>query len=97
MLQTKVVEKIKTHFVFSNFFFLENCAVNEIMWKNTVGPVRPQVTIWRMRIPYWIREATDAYSECMIGLCIAFPLRQWLHDRASTYFIREVQCLSLYC
>jgi len=35
----KVVEEIKTHFVFSNFFFFENCAVYEIMWKKycTVG------------------------------------------------------------
>ena len=32
MLQTKVVEKIKTHFVFSNFFY-ENRAVYEIMWE----------------------------------------------------------------
>jgi len=35
MLQTKVVEKIKTHFVFNNFFS-ENRAVYEIMWKNIV-------------------------------------------------------------
>jgi len=34
MLQTKLVEKIKTHFVFSNFFFFENRTVYEIMWKN---------------------------------------------------------------
>jgi len=32
MFQTKVVEKIKTHFVFGNFFF-ENRSVCEIMWK----------------------------------------------------------------
>ena len=28
----KVVEKIKTYFIFNNFFFLENPAVLEIMW-----------------------------------------------------------------
>jgi len=32
----KFVEKIKTHFMFSNFFFFENLAVYEIMWKNIV-------------------------------------------------------------
>jgi hypothetical protein len=30
MFQTKVVEKIKTHFVFGNFF-LKKCAIYEIM------------------------------------------------------------------
>jgi hypothetical protein len=37
MFQTKVVEKIKT--VFSiKFYFSENLAVYEIMWKNIVAP-----------------------------------------------------------
>ena len=31
------------------FFFFENRTVCEIMWKNTVLPDRPQVTIWRKR------------------------------------------------
>jgi len=44
MFQTKVVQKIKTHFVFSNFFF-ENRAVYEIMWKYTVEWGRLQMTI----------------------------------------------------
>jgi hypothetical protein len=43
MLQTKVVEKIKTHFVF-NKFSPENRAVCEIMWKNMVQRGRPQMT-----------------------------------------------------
>jgi hypothetical protein len=34
LLQTKVVEKIKTHFEFSTFFTSENRVVCEIMWKN---------------------------------------------------------------
>ena len=42
MLQTKVVDKIKTHILCSIFFFFENRAVYEIMWKNTVQPERPQ-------------------------------------------------------
>jgi len=32
MFQTKVVEKIKTHFMF-NTFFSKNRAIYEIMWK----------------------------------------------------------------
>jgi len=35
MFQTKVVEKIKTYFVFNNFF--EYHAVYEIMWEDTGG------------------------------------------------------------
>jgi len=60
MFQTKVVEKIKTHFMFNNFF-PENRAVYEIMWKNTVEPSRSQMTIWRMRIACWIHKATDTH------------------------------------
>ena len=40
MFQTKFVEKIKTHFVFSKFFSA-NRVVYEIMWKNSVEPDRP--------------------------------------------------------
>jgi hypothetical protein len=39
-----VVEKIKTHFIFS-ITFSEIRAVYEIVWKNMVQPDRPQMTI----------------------------------------------------
>jgi hypothetical protein len=39
----KVVGEIKTHFV--QKLFLDNCAVYMTMWKNTVKPVRPKMTI----------------------------------------------------
>ena len=42
MFETKVVEKTKTHFVFSNFFF-ENVGVYGALWKNMVEPDRPQI------------------------------------------------------
>jgi len=46
MFQTKVVEKIKTHFLCSiAFLFIGNRAVYEIMWKKIAGPERPQMTI----------------------------------------------------
>jgi len=61
MFQIKVVEKIKTHFVFSSFF-CANRAVYEIMWKNFVGPDRPQMAIWRMCIVCWIPKATDTHN-----------------------------------
>jgi hypothetical protein len=48
MLQTKALEKTKTHFVFTKFFF-EYCDFYEKMWKNVVQPERPQMTSQRMR------------------------------------------------
>jgi hypothetical protein len=45
MFQTKVVEEIKTYFMINTFFFpFENRMVYK-MWKNTVKPGRPQMTI----------------------------------------------------
>ena len=65
-----------THFVFSNFFSpLENRAVYETMWKNTVEPNRPNMTICRMRIAFRITKATNTHSEYLIPT--AFTLQQW--------------------
>jgi len=35
---------------------------------------RPQLTIWTMRLAFWIPTATDTYTECII--LTAFPLQQ---------------------
>ena len=80
MLQTEVVEKIKTRFSCSKAFF-ENRAVYEITWKNIVQPYKPQMTIWRLRIAYWVPTATKAHSEYVIF--IAVPLQQLLHGLCS--------------
>ena len=77
MFQTKVVEKIKTHFML-NKFFSENRAVYEIMWKNMVERDRPQIR--RMRVACWIRKATNIHSQYVT--LITFPQQQWLHGRA---------------
>ena len=45
MFAIKVVEKIVTQFIFSKFFFLENLAFYEIIWKNMVGEERSQMII----------------------------------------------------
>jgi hypothetical protein len=85
MFQTKVVDKIKTHILFSvTSFFFENCAVYEIMWKNTAEPDRPQITIWRMRIACRITKATHTHTHTHTQkvIIIAFPLQQWLHEPA---------------
>jgi len=41
----KVLEKIKTHILFSLIFFFENRAFYGIMWKNNVQPSKLQITI----------------------------------------------------
>jgi len=53
--------------MFSKFFF-EYRTVYEIM------------TIWRIRIACWIPKAADTHLEYVI--LIAFPLQQWLYERA---------------
>jgi hypothetical protein len=72
MFQTKVVEKIKTHFMLTDFFF--NCAICEIMWENNVEVARLQVTMWHMHTTCWLTKATDTHSEYVI--LIAFSLQQ---------------------
>ena len=54
--------------MFNNFF--ENRAVYEIMWKNIVELVRPQMTIRRMRIACWIPEVTNIHPEYVILLYV---------------------------
>jgi hypothetical protein len=90
MFQTKVVEKIKTHILYPVTFFRKPC-LYEIMWKNVLELDRPQMTIWRMRISYWIPKATNVHSECVI--LIAFPLQQWLHERASMLRYTYIACV----
>jgi len=74
-------EHQNTHFVFNNFFFFENPAVCEIIWKNIVETDKPQITIWRMRNARCIPKVTNTHSQYVI--LIAFPLQQWLRQYAS--------------
>jgi hypothetical protein len=61
------------------------------MWKNVVERGRPQMTIWCMRIAWWIPKATDTHSEYVI--IIAFPLQQWLNEGASMLRYAYIACL----
>jgi hypothetical protein len=80
MFQTKVVKKIKTHFIFNNVFS-ENRAVYEIKWKNMVEADRPQMTIGACVLHAGYFKATETHSEYVV--LIAFPWQQWLSERAS--------------
>jgi len=78
------------------FFFFpppENRAFYEIMWKNIVEQGRSQMTIWRMRIACWIPKAKNTHLQYVI--LIAFPLQQWLHERASLLRYMYMVCLVL--
>jgi hypothetical protein len=56
-----------------------------------VEPERSQMTIRRLRIACWITKATNTHSDCVI--LIAFPLQQWLHERASMLTYTYIACL----
>ena len=63
-------------------FFRENLAIYETMWKNTAGQYAKEMTIIRrMRFSCWISKAPNTRVEYVIF--IAFPLQQWLRERAS--------------
>ena len=71
ILEKSCRENQNTHYMSNDFFFFENRAVYEIMWKNIVEPDRPQMTIWRMRIACWISKATNTHSEYELLLSTA--------------------------
>ena len=77
----KICREIQNTFFIQYIFFFENHAVYEVKWKNIVEPDRPHMTIWRIHIASWMTKATNTLSEYVI--CIAFPLQQWLQERAS--------------
>ena len=90
MLLTKVAEKLETHILCSTtFFFLESFRV-DIMRKIIVERGRPQMTIWRMRIACWI-PATNTHTDYVT--LVAFPLQQWLNERASWLRFTYISCL----
>ena len=90
----KFVEKIKTFFSFSIFFF-KNRDIYEIMWKYTVEWSRPLMTIWHMPIACWITKAADTHSEYV--KLVAVPMQQWLHEIASVLHYTHIECLSPFC
>ena len=51
------------------------------MWKNIAESDRPQMAIRRMSTRCGITKATDTDSEYII--LIAFPMQQWIRERAS--------------
>ena len=92
MFQTKVVQNLETHILWSITFFRNSC----LLWDNMEKycPTR-QVTddniIRRMRIACWIPNVTNTHSEYVV--LISFPLQQWLHERTSVLRYTYIACL----
>jgi len=79
--------------MFNKIIFPENCTDYEIMWISTVEAERPQITIWRMRIAYWIPKAVNTHSD--YAILIAFPRKQWLHEHTSLLHYMCIACFVL--
>ena len=80
-----------------NNFFLPN--IVPFFWDNVdkFGRVRQTTDdnmIGRMRNACWITKATNALSEYVIFF--AFPLQQWLRERASVLRYTCIACLCLW-
>jgi len=84
-------ETRNTRFIFNNIFVFENRAIYEIIWKYCVEPDRPRMTIWRMRIAFWIPKATNTHTVCVI--LIALTLQQWFHESVSKLLDTYIVCL----
>ena len=63
------------------------------MEKSIVERNGTHMTMWGMRIACWITKATNTYSEYVI--LTAFPLQQWLQERASLSRYTHIVCLVL--
>jgi hypothetical protein len=92
MFQTKVVEKVNTHFTLSNFFsILKSC----LLWNNvekfcTSG----QATDDNMGHAHCIFKATNSHSKYVI--ITASPLQQWLKESASMLRYTYIVCCREY-
>jgi hypothetical protein len=80
----KIIKKVKTRNLYSVTFF--NRAVYALMWKSILGPDRPQMAIWRMRIACW----THDYKHDTLT---AVEVQQMSHERAPVLHIRTFPVL----
>jgi hypothetical protein len=102
MFQTKVVEKVKTHFVLGNIF-LKFCRLSENVEKycradeateDNMANAHCMLDTFGYKhthIHTHTHTHTHTHSGCVI--LIAFPLQQWLHERASLLPCTYIACL----
>ena len=83
--QTNVVEKIKTHILYS-IISPENCDVWEVMWKNMVQPDGPQMTVYGAEEMQW-------YTLMIHTILIASSLQNCLREGAAMFRYTHIACL----
>ena len=94
MFQTTVVQEIKTQILCSiTFFFPENPAAYEIMWKTILQQGRPRMTIWRMHMACWVRKATHTHTRTQYVILIAFHCNNGCKDAPECNVIRTLPVL----
>jgi hypothetical protein len=80
MFQTKVVEKINTHFTFNKFFLF--CILRDNVKKYGATRQATDDTKMRyMRFACWVNKASDKRSD--YAILIAIPRQQRLRERVS--------------
>jgi hypothetical protein len=84
-------ENQNTHFMF-NIFFFENHAFYKKMWKNIVQWSRPQKTIWRMRITYWILTATNTHTQEVVQHSLLFHSNNGCTKAPQCYVVLCLSC-----
>ena len=93
MFQIKVVEKTKTHFVFSNFFF-KTCRLWDKAekycrtWQATDDCGACALHGGYLRL----HTHTHTHTQSEYAILIAFPLQQWLRERASVLRYTYIAC-----
>jgi hypothetical protein len=86
MLQTYVVEKIKSH-IFCSLIFFENRNIYEKMWNNIVELGWAQMIIWRMRGHKYthsvnvIRTFLNSYVIRSLSVSVCVPPEIKLYDK----------------
>jgi len=86
MFQTKVVQKIKTHILWSATFFRKS----RRLWDNVEIYGRAgQATDGNMALAHCVVDKHTHTHTHTHRICntFAFPLQQWLYERASTFYV----------
>ena len=90
--QIKVVEKLKTHILYSITFFRKSwCLWHNVKHYGTARQATDDNIIRRMRSACWITMATDTHSEYVI--LMAFPRQTRLRKRALISRYTYITCL----
>jgi hypothetical protein len=98
MFHTKVVEKLNAQ------IYVQSLSISLFFWKSfrlrdnvgkrcKAGHSTDDNRTQRMRFACWITRAIDTHSEYVI--LSAFPLQQWLQERASVPRYMYIACLDL--